>query len=265
MKRLPLILLLLLTLLTACERVPEMVLKREPMARLIADLELAQAYSIQQNLGGSDPDSMRRELRRSILAKHGVNEAILDSSLRWYGSQLPRFMKVIDRADTILADTLRRLERSENLALRAAAGDSVNVWPLAPSALFARSEPSNYLVFEVPTDSTWERGDVLTLTFALDNARTDMSTSLIADYANRNRTTDAVIARQYPGDERRHEIKIQLDSNYSVKRIYGYMHLEPKPGERAYIDSIRLIRTRMISADYNSLRRRASRFNRNND
>ncbi len=262
MKRLPLLLLLLL-IFTACERVPDMVLKSEPMAKLIVDLNLAEAYALQQPFGGSDPEEKRRELRSSVLAKHGVNEAMLDSSMRWYGAHPAKFMKIIDRADSLLVDTLRRLEKSEKLALRAAAGDSVNIWSLLPSAVFARTEQSNFLAFEIPVDSTWVRGDVITLTFALDNAMSEMSTSLLVDYANRNRTTEAVSSTQYPGDQRRFELKLQLDSTMNATRVYGYFHLEPKDGERAFIDSIRLTRTRMISNDYNSLRRSATRFKRN--
>ena len=259
----PLILLVAALLLAACERVPDMVLKREPMANLLADLKLAEAYCSQHPYGGSDIDTMRHALRQSTLAKHNVNEAVLDSSMRWYGAHPALFMKVVDRADSILTDTLRRLEKSEKLALRVAAGDSVNVWPGAPSALFSRTEPSAFLVFEVPVDSTWERGDVLALTFALDNALSDMSTTIAVDYANSNRTTEAVSARQIPGDERRFELKLQTDSTMAATRVYGYFHLEPKAGERAYVDSIRLTRTRMISKEYHSLRRIATRFNRN--
>lgn len=263
MKRLLLFPLLLLLLLTACERTPGPVMNREPLARLLVDLELAEAYSIRHNIGGSGVDSVRRVLRQSILAKHGVNEATLDTTLRWYGYHLPRFMRVMDRADSILADTLRRLDRAENIALRTAAGDSVDVWPIAPSALFSRSEPSSFLVFEIPVDSTWARGDVLTLKFNIDNAMSPMSTTLAVDYADRIKTTDVVTVRQYIDDQRSFEVKLQLDSNMNSKLIYGYMHLEAKPGERAYVDSIRLIRTRLVSKDYNTIRRQTSRFSRN--
>ncbi|MCM1310003.1 MAG: DUF4296 domain-containing protein [Bacteroides sp.] len=254
--------LLLTGALTACERVPDMVLKREPMARLLVDLQLANAASQQVSIGGFNPDSLRYQLRETTLARHGVNEAVLDSSMRWYGAHPGSFMKVIDRADSILADSVRRIEASENLALRNAAGDSVNVWPLAPSTLFSRTEPSNFYAFEVAVDSTWQRGDVLTLTFAVDNALSEMSTALIADYANREATTEGITARQYVGDQRRYELKLQLDSMMNAERVYGYFHLEPKEGERAFVDSIRLVRTRLISKEYNTLRRQAVRFDK---
>lgn len=267
MKRLPLILLVAGAAMaaTSCERTPDMVLKREPMARLMTDLTLADALSTEQSLGDFGPDSARLNLRRSVLAKHGVNEAVLDSSLRWYGAHLPRFMKVLDRADSMLADTLRALENSEKMAMILAAGDSVNLWPLAPSAILARSEGTEFLTFEIPADSTWERGDVFTLAFAFDNAVTTLSTTIAVDYRNRNRTTEAVTARQYPGDQRHFEVKLQLDSNISAARLYGYMQLKAAEGERAIVDSIRLVRTRLVSDNYNDLRRSTLSFKRNNE
>lgn len=267
MKRLPSLLAVIaaLTLLAACDRTPAMVLGREPMARLIADLELADALATEQSLGGYGPDSVRLALRRSVLAKHGVNEATLDSSLRWYGANLPRYQKVLDRADSIISDSMRTLEREARAALALAAGDTTNLWPLAPSAVFARSQGSDFLTFEVAADSTWERGDVVTLKFALDNAMSPLSATLAVDYANRNRTTDAVTSRHYPGDERRYDLKLQLDSNYNATRIYGYMQLKAAAGERAIVDSIRLTRTRLVRDEYNDVRRPAHRFSRNNE
>lgn len=265
MKRLPLILAaaLLMAVLGACNRTPDMVLPYEPMARLMVDLELAEALAKERNLDGYTMDSSRLALRRSVLAKHGINEAVLDSSLRWYGAHLPQFLKVIDRADSILADSVRAFQDEESNARIIAAGDTAYIWPKAPSAVFARSEASTFLAFEILADSTWKFGDVFTLTFALDNARSPVSATLAADYANRNQSTEAVSRSLYPGDERHLELKLQLDSNMMAKRVYGYLRLSPQAEERAIVDSIRLMRTRLIHDDYIDSRRSLFRFNRN--
>ncbi|MDE6146021.1 MAG: DUF4296 domain-containing protein, partial [Muribaculaceae bacterium] len=63
----------------ACSRKPDPVLGEEKMARLIADLELADAYASEQRLRKFDNDSIRLALRESVLAKHNVNEATLDT------------------------------------------------------------------------------------------------------------------------------------------------------------------------------------------
>lgn len=254
-RRLAAAVLLALTL-GACSHTPEMVLGKEKMARLMADMELAEALGMDRRLGEFYTDSSRLELRRAVLAKHKINEAVLDSSLRWYGRNLPEFLEVIDRADTILGDSMRALDEMQQLAATSAAGDSVNLWSLAPSAVFARTEPSDFVAFAVDADSTWRRGDVFTLEFALDNATTPLSTTLGVDYGNRARLTETITERFYPGDRRRFELTLQLDSNISAKRVFGYFFLPAAEGERAFADSIRLVRTRLVPDSYNHLRYR---------
>ncbi len=264
MKLLPWLAALLLCVMTAaCKSRPDTVLDEERMARLMADLELADAMCIDQGLGQFASDSMKMALRSSVLAKHGINEATLDTCLRWYGANLPEYLKVIDRADSILADSMRALERDERLKLMAMAGDSTNVWPLAPSAVFARNQPGDFLAFELEADSTWKRGDIYTLDLALHNARSPLSATLVVDYANRGRTSDAVAMSLYPADKRHLNLKLQLDSNINARRIYGYITLPAAPGERAFADSIKLMRTRLVSNEYNEGRRYTRRITRN--
>lgn len=262
MKLLPLIAALCLLCLAACRTTPDMVLPEEEMAALIADLELADAHCVDQSLGVFYNDSMRRAMRSSVLAKHGINEAVLDSSFRWYGAHLPQYLKVIERADSILADSLRALDAEVRLAATLAAGDSANLWTLPPSAVFARNRPSDFVVFDIPADSSWKRGDLFTLELALDNARSPLNATLAVDYANRARTTDAITGSVYPGGQRRLTLRLQLDSNISAKRLYGYITLSPAPGERAFADSIRLMRTRLVGSEYNQWRRFSRRITR---
>lgn len=265
MKRLPLLLCLLAVVLAACDRTPDMVLGREPMARLLVDLELADAYSLERRLDGFSTDSGRLVLRSSVLAKHGVNEAVLDSSLRWYARHLPRYMAVLDRCDSMLADTMRRIDALTATDLAARSGDTASIWPLAPSAVFAATQASEFLTFEVPVDSTWERGDVVRLSLALHNNLSPLSAYLGVDYLNRQQTTEAVSSSLLAGDERHLELTLQLDSTMSARRVYGYLRLAPAKGERAFVNSIRLIRTRLLSENYNNLRYPQLRFTRNDD
>lgn len=262
MKIVPLIACIGLIMLGSCRTTPETVLEEEEMAYLLSDLELANAMSENQSVGIISNDSLRLALRSSVLAKHGINEATLDTCLRWYGAHLPQYMKVIDRADSILSDTLRAYIALEENKIRTAAGDSTDLWPDAPSAVFASTQPSDFISFEIPADSTWKRGDLFTLSFAIDNAMSALTATLAVDYKNRSRTTDAVRSNLFPGNKRRLELKLQLDSNISAERIYGYLQLTPKQGERAFVDSIRLIRSRLVQVEYNKNRRPSHRITR---
>lgn len=262
MKRLPLLFGIMLLLLGSCRTTPETVLEEKEMAYLLADLELANAMSENQSLGAFNNDSLRLALRSSVLAKHGINEATLDTCLRWYGAHLPQYMAVIDLADSILSDTLQSFLDHESEILRLAAGDSIDLWPYAPSAVFARTQPSDFVAFEIAADSTWKRGDQFTLYMAADNASEPITATMAVDYLNRARSTDGISGTLYPG-KRRLEVKLQLDSNMSAQRIYGYIQMTPKQGERAFIDSIQLMRTRVVPVEYNKNRRHIHRITRN--
>ncbi len=254
------VLLIVLLIFATCSRRPGSVLPSGKFARLVVDLELADAYVTDRRLSTFRSDSSRLEMRRAVLAKHGVNEAALDSTLHWYGKNLPEYLEVLDRADSILADSLRAIELEERNALAAAAGDSTDLWPLNPSVVFACNQPSDFVTFEVPIDTTWRRGDVVTLSLALHNSVSRLDATIAADYANRGQTTDGITASAYPGDETKLQIKLQLDSTMTARRLYGFLHLSPQPGERAFADSIRLVRTRMVPDDYNHLRRTQRRL-----
>ena len=165
---LPTLIFTTLILVSACSRTPSPVLNEERMAHLLVDLQLADAQATEQRLHKFDTDSIRRELRESVLAKHHINEATLDTSLHWYGAHLPRLVKVYERADSMLADSLRAIDAEELMANSAAAGDSTQLWHLAPSIVM---EGNNFFAFEVPAASTWARGDVIECPFTLHNIR----------------------------------------------------------------------------------------------
>lgn len=238
----------------ACSRKPDPVLGEEKMARLIADLELADAYASEQRLRKFDNDSIRLALRESVLAKHNVNEATLDTSLRWYGAHLPSLIKIYERADSILSDSLRSIDLEERLALSEAAGDSVRVWPLAPSLAL---ENTNFLAFEFDTDSTWERGDVIEWEFAIHNLRREpVSVTLGAEYMDRGQTVNAQNLTRENRDNNHYSLLLQLDRQKAPKRIFGYVRIPLDSGRKIFLDSITMTRTRMVEEDYHSRRYR---------
>lgn len=259
MKRLLLPLLLLVLLAAGCSR-PGPVLSEEKLARLLVDLELADAYSSEMRMYKFDNDSMRLALRESVLAKHGVNEATLDTSLRWYGANLPQLIKVYERADSILADSLHALDLEERMILAQAAGDSAQVWTLAPSIPL---EGTHFFAFELPLDSAWKRGDVVEWSFALHNLRREeVSVTLGANYSDRAQSTDAYSITRQGRDNPHYSLLLQLDRQKQARKVFGYIRVPLDSGRKVFIDSIRLVRTRMVDDDYHSRRYRVQSLTR---
>lgn len=265
MNRLLPALLLVTLLIAACTRVPDTVLPQEEMARLMVDLELADAYATDQRLGTFAADSMRLLLRESVLAKHGVNEAKLDTSMRWYGRNLPELQKVYDRMDSILADSLRALDQLAMQASLEASGDTVSLWPLQKSEVLTNGR--QFIVFEIPQDSTWERGDVIEWQFAVhNNARLHPITASIgADYENRSRSIDVQSQRNEKGQSQHIKLLLQLDRQKQACRLFGYIQIPIDSSERVFIDSISLTRTRIVDSEYHQRRYRTKTFNRTHE
>jgi hypothetical protein len=246
----------------ACRRTPSGVLSEEEMAQLLADIHIADAFVQDQRMGLADNDSARQAVKNAVLAKHGVTQAQLDSSFHWYGHNLARYIEVYERVDTILGDSLRAINSAAHQELAAAAGDSTNVWNLQPAYVFSPRSASNFVTFSIEADSTWKRGDVYQWQMTVENNTSPLRLTMLVDYANRNRTTEVLESTAFfePG---RATLEFRLDSTMNAKRIYGFMQLSPREGERAFVDSIKLIRTRLIHDRYTSARRNVRSFKRN--
>lgn len=240
------------------------VIGSEEMARLIVDMQLADAFVMDQSLGIFSADSVRIAMRMAVLAKHSVSEAQLDSSYRYYGRHLSTLLKIYDRADAMLADSLAALEHEEHMLRASAAGDSVDVWPSAPSVVMASTGLSEFFSVRIEADSTWLRGDQIIWEMSLDNARSPLYASLTVSYLGSERKMESVTGEILPNASvRRLTLAVQTDSNVSIGSVIGYLRMPLAGGERAFVDSIRMVRTRLVGEDYNYRRRNLKTLRRN--
>lgn len=106
----------LIVLLSQCRRRPDAILTRDEMKAVTKDMVLAQSY-IDSKYGM--PDSVREAYYRSVLEKHGISQAKYDTSLVWYGENLPMLTKIYNQIieelqqeavvlDTLYQDSIRR-------------------------------------------------------------------------------------------------------------------------------------------------------------
>ena len=250
----PFFIVVALIFISACSQTPAPVLNEEKMAHLLVDLQLADAQATEQRIHKFDTDSIRRELRESVLAKHHINEATLDTSLHWYGAHLPQLIKVYERADSMLADSLRAIDNEELMAKSFAAGDSTELWALAPSIVM---EGSDFFAFTIPADTTWKRGDVFEWQFTIHNLRREpVNVVFGANYEDRGQTVNAQEINRDNRDRNHYSLLMQLDRQKSAGRLFGYIQIPLDSGRRVFIDSITLTRTRLIDSEYNSRRYR---------
>ena len=87
---------LTLCLLAACSKTPDGILSEKEMQAVELDIQLAKAMISVENKQFAD-SLQRAELFQSVFRKHGITQAVYDSSLIWYGRNLDIYMDIYDR------------------------------------------------------------------------------------------------------------------------------------------------------------------------
>lgn len=242
-------LLLAVVVVSSCSRLPSNVLDKEEMASLLLDIHMGEGLVDLQRSSFYN-DSMRKVLKQSIYAKHGVTAEQVDTSFVWYGNHIEDYIEIYDNVIAQLEEDARRAERSAKQTVVYAAGDSIDVWTLSPTYRINSDLPSKFITFKYDKDDNWQAGDNYTLQLKLLNHRdgdAKASTILVAEY------DDGEIEFRNSSAEKAGWIKIRLvtDSTRIPESIYGSITFEPAYGEVIFADSVALVRTRNIPATYN--------------
>ena len=259
MRRLVYILPVLLSLLLmACDRAPDGVIGERKMARLLADLQLADAYVDQHSQEYPD-DSSKLVLKQSIYRKYGVTQADYDSSLVWYAHHMDVYAKVYERMVNNLKERQedlkgipgdRATDRAADRPMTrvgsslsshdyyAATGDTSDVWTLPRTYMLTPGRRTGFIPFSFVPQQNQKRGDRLELTFRLVKNQSEFSALLAVDYVD---GTTAYMNRPFANDGW-NTITLQSDSLRQVRRVYGYIGYNIKRQEVAWVDSVMLVR-----------------------
>lgn len=232
---------LALLVTVACNRVPDHVIEQEEMAQLLADIHIGESV-VELNRGDYESDSLKKRVKQSILLKHGVTQAQLDTSFVWYGNNIEEYMKVYERVIAILEEKIEKSGAASLARVQVSVeGDSVDVWSLARHHSITRNSPSQYITFTVNRDNNWEKGDFYTWNVKLLNNISPIEWGMAVDYFDGS--TDYTYSMATT--EGWNNLKLLSDSTKSMSRVYGYLRFEPKEGENIYVDSISLVRRRV--------------------
>lgn len=252
MKRLLYIATLLIgvCILWACSSTPSGVLSKEKMARLLADLYIAETV-VEQNRSYYSDDSVKKLLKQSVLKRHKVTSEQVDTSLRWYGYNMEKYVEIHERVIEILEKEITTAQAtagsnrtSENGVLAntryVVDGDSVDVWPDVHWRRFSRLSPSDIMSFVLTTDQHWERGDIYDLSARLTSAPGATELTIVAEYQDGSKDYSTV--RQ--GGDGWKRTSLALNPDKTASTVYGTILYNPAGKEEAFIDSISLVRTR---------------------
>lgn len=234
--------LLAAVMLAACSKVPDEILSEKEMQRVLADMLIAEAM-INMDNDTYRSDTARLALYEGVFRKHGITQALYDSSLMWYGRNLDIYMKVYDRVLDDINRSINDLGDVQADAAPVANQDSVNIWPrrsflsLSPRSVF------NGVVFDIKPRTMYSSGSSFVLglrTWGLDDypsLRPEIRIS--ADQGDTTVTADRVITR-----DGYYETILTTLPTKRVRRVYGYIRLDNADSTyyKVYVDSLNLMK-----------------------
>ena len=245
----------------SCSKIPSGILGKEKMARIIADLSIAEAV-VESEYRTYSEDSTKLALKQSVFAKNHVTPEQVDTSLKWYGRNMDILVEVYDRAIEMTEEDLKQnainasvSTPSKPASIYATEGDSVDLWTAPHNRIFAANMPANISTFYAVNDRNWQSGDIFTLAGKTPGALMPVLFAITVEY--RDGTREYVTsAASGNGWER---LRLALNPDKLASMVYGYIMYTPQSDEVVALDSISLIRTRAGSGS-EMLRRNVKSF-----
>lgn len=230
------LLLAVLLTLASCNRRPDGVLGEDEMTDLMVDMELADAY---YNTAAVHNVS-KQVLVESVLAKHGVTHAQLDSTLEYYGRNMDDYYALYEKVE-------RKLRIANNNGQENLNEELNDIWPYNRFAALFKGQTSDGIIFSIPADEI-DPGSALEWGMRLSNAE-GAELMLGVEYENGAST----YLKKNSGGNRSLNISLQTDTGMTAKRIYGVMTV-PQTALPIWADSIRLVKSDYDSLSYSKIR-----------
>ena len=135
----------------------------------------------------------------AVFKRYGIDETEFENSLKYYLRHTERLKKIYENID----ERLKKEAQAQGVSAsdfnqygdESLKGDTTNVWNRAKAVILTPQSPYNYHYFEVKTDTTFHKGDQLTLEFdplfiVQDGTREGVAvfTVTFGKYSNRNCT-----------------------------------------------------------------------------
>ena len=149
MKVNPIIPVLFLTFfIFACSNRPSYVLSEKKMEKVLYDVYLAEAEINTHYVAFSSDSVRKQELLNSVLKKHKITEAVLDTSLAWYSGHLDKYFKIHENLNKRYAQATEKLR-----SLEEATAKSNIILPVEKERFLLGSSdlPHNAYTFEADT------------------------------------------------------------------------------------------------------------------
>lgn len=241
----PSLLLFISFLFFCCGHKGKMVMPEDKFIDLMADMELAEAYSSTAG-SGQNSETKRNELGKGILAAHGVTKEELDSTLAWYGRNIDEYALLFDKVDKKILEKKKKILAQSGIEDIEKTGS--DLWPYEAHGMISPLGNSNGWIISIDNPDL-NKGDRLQWSMHLLNPM-EMKGVLGVEYEDGTSSANLVSINTRP----KVEIFLQTDSSKTVKRIYGSLTVRDRKRLPLFADSINLMKLDFDSLDYSKYR-----------
>lgn len=230
--------------ISGCSQKPEGTLSEKKMVDLMADMQLAEAYSDMEYMG-SESFEKREALAKSVLAEHGVTQAELDSTLSWYGRNLDEYSELFEKVNKEIERKRRKFIKSDSYD-ESDQGDML--WPYGKNGLVSGLGNSGGWIFSVDEPGLLE-GDMVEWKMHFNKAA-QFTGVLGVDYTDG--TSESVT--NVSSGRVSIELRLQTDTSKNVSRLYGTMRMKERAMMPVFADSISLRKMPFDSLEFRKYR-----------
>ncbi len=237
------ILTLVALLSTGCSDRPKGILSEEKMVKVMADIQIAEAYERSGDANGYLKGQNRELLGRGVLMEHGVSVEEMDSTLAWYGRNMDEYSKLYKKIDIEL--NKRQLKYARAAGESENEGSLADLWPYSKHYVIDGKSLTDGLIANIPVTEL-APGDKLTWKMTVEGASI-RNLTLGVDYEDGTSEVNKISNR---GFDKWVDLSLQTDSTLVVHRVFAIADFGV-PTRRILIDSIQLNHYALNHEEYN--------------
>lgn len=238
--------LIVLSLASCSIKRPKDVMEDDQMREVLYDFHIAKA------MGDELPyeQSYKRQLYiEDVYRKHGITEAIFDSSMMWYARNTESLVKIYEDVNKRLKaerDGLNHLiALRSNRPQESVSGDSIDLWVWSRNQHLSGMPLDNRIQFEVNTDTTYYDRDRLVwqARFRFPEGRPNRRQAPVMALQMEFKNDSILSMNRSIVAEGPQELRIGADTLGQIQEIRGFIYYPRQDKARTVVvDQIRLMR-----------------------
>lgn len=236
--------------------IPSEYIQPDVLENILYDYHLGNAMA---NRRGSDSAAFNRiAYYHSVLKKYNVSEADFDSSMVYYYTHaeilVDIYKKIAERAESdaeLMGANVPDRGMFDNLSLN---GDTANIWHERDNAILMQMAPYNRIDFNIDSDTLFEKGDELILSFNNSFVYQGGSKDAVMVMAVRFENDSVASYAEHVMGSGMARLKVPGNKDIKIKSISGFIYLCSDNGtsntlKMMLIDNIKLIRMHVKMPD----------------